>query len=123
VSTLVTASLGTRGFVAALEGHGAGLVIEAGLGLVIYTVTPVSGALAGQPVRTAVNLEELAPWPVAPPHWIHLPEAVVFRATNAGASPKAGWLSHSRDIPAWGTAASPAGAWLAHVRGVLGGAV
>lgn len=112
---------GVEAFVAALEAFGAEPVIESAL--VTYAVTPVSGAMAGRVVRTGVNLDEVAPWPTAPPHWIHLPASLAFALTNAGGSPKDGWVSHSRDIPAWGTAQLPAAAWLAHVRGVLGSAI
>lgn len=112
---------GVEAFVAALEEFGAEPIVESAL--VTYTVTPVAGALAGRVVRTGVSVEEVAPWPVAPPHWIHLPVDMAFAATNAGGSPMDGWASHSRDIPAWGTAQVPLAAWLAHVRGVLGGAV
>jgi hypothetical protein len=91
--------------------------------LVTYTVIPVTGALAGRVVRTGVSVEEAAPWPAAPPHWIHLPANVTFATTNAGGSPLPGWTAHSRDIPAWGAARVPIAAWLAHVRGVLGGAI
>ena len=93
-------------------------MVEAGL--VMYTVVPVTGALADGDVRTAVAVDEATPWPVAPPHWIHLPVGIEFPHTNAGPSPKDGWRSHSRDTPGWGTAEDPVAAWLAHVRGVLG---
>jgi len=112
---------GVDAFVAALEELGAEPAVESAL--VTYTVTPVTGALAGQTVRTGVSVDEVAPWPTAPPHWIHLPADVAFAATNAGGSPRDGWTSHSRDIPAWGTARVPAAAWLAHVRGVVGEAI
>jgi hypothetical protein len=114
------AATGVEAFVAALHAAGADPVIESGL--VTYSVTPVTGALAGQAVRVGVILGELGPWPAAPPHWIHLPAEVRFAATNIGASPRHGWVAHSRDIMVWGTARSPLAAWLAHVRGVLGGA-
>ncbi len=112
---------GVEAFVAALEGFDAEPIVESAL--VTYTVTPVAGALAGHAVRTGVIMEEVAPWPTAPPHWIHLPANVAFASTNVGGSPMTGWVSHSRDIPGWGTALVPVAAWLAHVRGVLGGAV
>lgn len=112
---------GLEAFVAALQEFGTAPVIESGL--VTYTVTPVAGTLAGSAVRTGVSVNEVAPWPTAPPHWIHLPAYVAFAATNAGSSPMNGWTSHSRDIPAWGKAPTPVAAWLAHVRGVLGGTV
>jgi hypothetical protein len=115
------ASTGLEAFVAALKEYGTDPQVQSAL--VTYTVTPVAGVLAGQAVRTGVNVEEVAPWPAAPPHWIHLPAEVALAATNAGESPMHGWRAHSRDIPAWGTAHVPVAAWLAHVRGVLGGAV
>lgn len=116
----ITPATGVEAFVAALEGFDSGPVVASGL--VIYTVVPVIGALAGQAVHTGVPVAEVAPWPMSPPHWIHLPADVTFTASNIGSSPMPGWRSHSRDIKGWGTAASPVAAWLAHVRGVLGGA-
>jgi hypothetical protein len=112
---------GVTAFVATLEEFGAQPIVESTL--ITYTVIPVTGALAGCAVRTGVLVDEVAPWPTVPPHWIHLPADVAFAATNAGGSPKEGWRCHSRDIPAWGTASMPAAAWLAHVRGVLGSAL
>ena len=108
---------GVAGFLAALDEVGADPCTETGL--VIYTVVPLAGALAHRPVRTGVAEGEVAPWPLAPPHWIHLPTEVRFTATNEGDSPRSGWSSHSRDAPAWGLAPRPVAAWLAHVRGVL----
>lgn len=110
---------GVEGFVAALEAFDVGPTVEEGL--VLYTIVPVSGAYASQPVRTGVLVDEAAPWPTTPPHWIHLSEKITFSATNMSGSPKVSWRSHSREIKAWGVASSPAAAWLAHVRGVLGG--
>lgn len=121
MTTEIAAITGVDGFVAALQSYGVDPEVTSGL--VTYTITPVTGALAGRPLRTGVILHEVAPWPMAPPHWIHLPEEVAFAQTNKGGSPMPGWASHSRDIKAWGTATSPIAAWLAHVRGVLGGAV
>jgi hypothetical protein len=112
---------GVEAFVGALDEFGAEPVVESALET--YIVTPVTGALASRAVRTGVSVDEVAPWPTAPPHWIHLPADVALAATNVGGSPMDGWVSHSRDIPAWGTAQVPVAAWLAHVRGVLGGAV
>jgi hypothetical protein len=111
---------GVEAFVAALEDFDAGPLVESGL--VVYTVVPVSGGLVGKTVRTGVVLDEVAPWPTTPPHWIHLPEEITFSTTNMSGSPKPGWRSHSREITGWGTAPSSVAAWLAHVRGVLGGA-
>jgi hypothetical protein len=121
VTVTTTFATGIKAFMAALEEYGAEPANESGL--VTYNITPVSGAHAGHAVRTGVAAEELAPWPAAPPHWIHLPTSVAFRATNSRLSLKTDWTAHSRDIPAWGTATVPVAAWLAHVRGVLGDAV
>jgi hypothetical protein len=91
-------------------------------GLVVYGVEPVEGRHAGELVETAVEVDELAAWPVAPPHWIHLPAGVTLPATNSQPSTEAGWLRHSRQIRGWGGDADPERAWVAHVRGVLGAA-
>lgn len=111
---------GLAAFLSALTEYGADPLVQSAL--VTYTVIPVTGALAGQAVRTGVNVDEVTPWPAAPPHWVHLPAEITFPATNVGGSPMPGWKAHSRDIPAWGRAPAPIAAWLAHVRGVLGGA-
>lgn len=87
--------------------------------LVIYQVDVLAGRHVGQAIETAVEVAELANWPVAPPHWIHLPATVTFAHTNAQPSPITGWLRHSRQITGWGIDPNPAQAWLAHVRGVL----
>lgn len=118
--TTTVVTTGVEGFVGALEQFGCSPVVECGL--VVYTVVPVSGGCANREVRTGVKVDEVAPWPVAPPHWIHLSAEVEFVSTNASESPRAGWRSHSRDVPTWGSAQMPIAAWLAHVRGVLGGA-
>lgn len=120
MSVSIIVATGVTAFIAVLEEYGA--EPEAESGLVTYKITPVGGALAGRTFRTGVAAEEAAPWPAAPPHWIHLPASVTFRATNSRPSSKTGWTAHSRDIPAWGTATVPVAAWLAHVRGVLGDA-
>jgi nicotinamidase-related amidase len=87
--------------------------------LIIYRVDVLAGQHAGHTIETAVETAELANWPVAPPHWIHLPATVTFAQTNCQPSPIPGWQRHSRQIPGWGTDPNPAQAWLAHVRGVL----
>ena len=66
--------------------------------LVILEIVPVDGAQAGRMVETGVGTEELEPWPQVPPHWIHLPGSVGFPRTNSQASPKSGWLMHSRQL-------------------------
>lgn len=89
-------------------------------GLVVYSVEPVEGGQAGEVVATAVEAAELVSWPVAPPHWVHLPAEVKLPTTNSQASERAGWMRHSRQIRWWGGEADPERAWLAHVRGVVG---
>lgn len=89
-------------------------------GHVVYMVEPVEGRWAGHRVETGVEVAELARWPMVPPHWIHLPAAVTFSATNSRPSPIAGWIQHSRQIAGWGRDAEPAAGWVAHVRGVVG---
>jgi len=117
---LMTAT-GVEGFVAALEMERAEPIVRGGL--VVYTVTPLTGAWALRPVETGVATGEGSPWPATPAHWIHLPIEVRLAETNVQASPHPGWQAHSRDIGNWGLAGLPIRAWLAHVRGVLGGAV
>ena len=90
--------------------------------LVVYRVMAVDGACAGRSVETGVSVGELQPWPEVPPHWLHFPDAVRFYQTNSQASPKAGWLMHSRQITGWGDA-PPGVAWASHVRAVLSEAV
>ena len=85
----------------------------------VYQVDVLAGEYAGQAIETAVEIAEIANWPIAPPHWIHLPATVTFAQTNCQPSPLTGWLRHSRQIAGWGTDLNPAQAWLAHVRGVL----
>jgi hypothetical protein len=88
--------------------------------LIVYAVDVISGPHAGTVIETGVEVAELAGWPIAPPHWIHLPATVGFEHTNSQPSPVAGWVRHSRQICDWGSDADPGQAWLAHVRGVLG---
>lgn len=87
---------------------------------IVYLVEAVEGRFAGQSVETAVAIDELARWPLVPPHWIYLPEAVTFPATNIQPCPMPGWVGHSRQIVGWGTDVDPAIGWIAHVRGVIG---
>jgi len=89
-------------------------------GYVVYRVEPVDGQYAGDSVETAVEVAELANWPIAPPHWIHLPTGIAFPRTNSQPSPIPSWTRHSRQIAEWGTDPNSAQAWLAHVRGVIG---
>lgn len=88
--------------------------------LIVYTVDVISGPQAGAAIETGVEIAELAGWPVAPPHWIHLPATVVFEHTNSQDSAVPGWVRHSRQVFDWGLDPDPGQAWLAHVRGVLG---
>ena len=90
--------------------------------LVVCDVTPAAGAYAGGRVEAGVAAAELGDWPHAPPHWVHLPDAVVFNSTNSKASPRAGWLQHSRNCAGWGDAPA-AVCWHAHLQAVLNEAV
>ncbi len=86
--------------------------------VVTFQIVPVDGARAGCSVDTGVSTGELDPWPQVPPHWIHFPAEVTLSTTNSQASPKPGWLMHSRNLSGWGDA-SPAVSWASHVRAVL----
>ena len=108
---------GVQGFIDALTQLGLDPAVEAGL--VIYRIEPVEGAHAGIEVESGVSTDELAPWPLAPPHWIHLSASISFLKTNSDASTKPGWLKHSRDIIGWGDA-PPGIWWTSHVRAVVG---
>ena len=111
---------GIEGFMDGMTQLGFSPMEEAGL--VVYRITPVDGAHAGIVVETGVSIDELAPWPQVPPHWIHLPKGVNFPRTNSQGSPKEGWLMHSRQLNGWGDA--PAGVcWTSHVRAVLNEAI
>ena len=103
---------GVQRFIEDMAGLGLNPSVEAGL--VTYQITPIDGAHAGTAVRTGVSAEELAPWPQAPPHWVHFPVGIIFRRTNSQASPKPGWLMHSRQIS--GVGGRPARNWLVQSR-------
>lgn len=109
---------GLEGFVAGLRRCGANPQRRAGL--VVYEVEPVEGPLAGQVVLTGVEEQEVAQWPMVPPHWVHLPGEIGFASTNSQLSALSGWLRHSRQIRGWGGEQDPAQAWLAQVRAVVG---
>ena len=99
-----------------------GLFPAVDAGLVICRIAAIGGALAGSAVEVGVAVDELAGWPQAPPHWIHLPGEIEFAATNCEPSPKPGWLMHSRNSAGWGDA-PPAVCWAAHLRAVLDEAI
>lgn len=101
---------------------GLGLCSRVGAGLVVCDIVPVEGARAGSSLLLGVAVNEVNNWPTAPPHWIHLPAEVQFRATNSEASSKPGWLRHSRNCAGWGDARA-AVCWHAHLQAVLGEAV
>lgn len=88
--------------------------------LVIYLVTPVGGAHDGCPVKTGIGVDELASWPMTPPHLIHLPDNIRFPRPPYSSSPKPGWLTHSRGVAGseWGKA-DPGVDWVSHVRAVI----
>ena len=91
-------------------------------GLVICHLAPVGGARAGSVVEVGVAIEEVANWPQAPPHWIHLPADIKFARTNSEPSPKPGWRKHSRNSAGWGDAPA-AVCWAAHLQAVLDEAI
>lgn len=111
---------GVQGFRDGLSAHG--IPYEIISGVLVHEVHATHGPLAPRRVSVGVALDEVSPWPYAPPHWIHLPASVSFAHTNSDGSPLPGWLRHSRNVDPWGHLADPMAAWLAHVRGVLGGA-
>jgi hypothetical protein len=87
---------------------------------ILYDVTPVNGALAGQVVTTGVSVSEVQSWPAVPPHWIHLPQTVRFAQTNIDSTDCApGFVRHSRDYSYTDTSIPPARSWLSHVRGFV----
>lgn len=87
---------------------------------ILYEVTPVNGALAGQIVTTGVSISEVQSWPAVPPHWIHLPDSVRFEQTNVDSTDCApGFVRHSRDFNYTDTSIHPARAWTSHVRGFV----
>ncbi|SDO31744.1 hypothetical protein SAMN05216368_1157 [Cryobacterium flavum] len=86
---------------------------------ILYSVVPVNGALAGQLVTTGVSISEVLSWPAVPPHWVHLPDTVLFEQTNIDSTDCApGHVRHSRDYYT-DTSIPPARAWLSHVRGFI----
>lgn len=87
---------------------------------ILYEVTAVGGALAGQVVTTGVSVSEVQSWPAVPPHWIHLPTSVEFSETNMDDTDcPPGWKRHSREYNYTDLSVPPALAWLRHVRGFI----
>lgn len=117
---MTTAEAGVEAFIRGLDRCGARPRLTDGH--VIYEVEPVEGRFAGHVVESAVDVGELARWPLVPPHWVHLPAHVTFSNTNSRASALAGWVQHSRQIVGWGRDVEPAAGWIAHVRAVVGDA-
>jgi hypothetical protein len=87
---------------------------------VVYVIEPAEGRWAGARVETAVEIRELAGWPLVPPQWIHLPGDVTIPVSNARPSTIATWMKHSRWINGWGRDPDLAATWLAHVHAVAG---
>jgi hypothetical protein len=101
-----------------------GTSVRAEPGRLVYEVLAVGGALAGQMVTTGVSLSEVQNWPQVPPHWVHLPDAVVFETTNSDNTDcPPGWRRHSREFVFTDMSVAPALVWLRHVRGLLSLAV
>ncbi|GAB1815926.1 hypothetical protein [Mycobacterium sp. MUNTM1] len=102
----------------------AGVPVHAEPGRLMFDVLAVDGALAGQMVQTGVSLNEVQNWPQVPPHWVHLPNTVVFETTTSDTNDcPPGWKRHSREFAFTDTSVPPATAWLRHVRGLLSLAV
>lgn len=98
----------------------AGAPVRAEPGRLLFDILAVGGALAGQWMSTGVSLAEVQNWPQAPPHWVHLPDTVVFETTNSDTTDcPPGWRRHSREFTFTDTSIPPAKAWLSHVRGLL----
>lgn len=111
---------GADGFTAGLAAYGAApTIIDRH---VTYQVEVVEGRFAGQTVDSAVAIDELARWPLVPPHWIYLKSEVRFVSTNTQPCTMPGWTGHSRQIVGWGNDRDPIAGWVAHVRGVAGNA-
>jgi hypothetical protein len=109
---------GPDGFAAGLAARGAApTIVDC---YVLYTVEVVEGSFAGKAVCTAVAIDELARWPLIPPHWIYLETAVTFVSTNTQLCQMPDWIGHSRQIVGWGDDPDPVISWLAHVRAVIG---
>ena len=70
--------------------------------VLVFPLIPGVGSYDGQAIETGVALPELDAWPMAPPHWVHLPADVFVGPTNSKPSPINGWLMHSRNAPRWG---------------------
>lgn len=109
---------GSEGFAAGLVAHGTVPAIVDRY--IVYTVEAVEGGLAGTAVSTAVAIDELARWPLIPPHWIYFHTAVTFASTNTQGCQIPDWIGHSRQIAGWGDDPDPVVSWLAHVRSVIG---
>jgi hypothetical protein len=109
---------GSDGFTAGLATYGAAPTTNGRH--IVYQVEVVEGPFAGQTVETAVSIDELARWPLVPPHWIYLHDDVRFTATNTQPCPMPSWVGHSRQIVGWGNDPDPIAGWVAHVRGVIG---
>ncbi|WP_149408126.1 hypothetical protein [Rhodococcus sp. ANT_H53B] len=98
----------------------AGALVHAEEGRLMFEVDAVGGAMAGHRVTTGVSVSEVQNWPQIPPHWVHLPDTVVFTETNSDEQDcPPGWKRHSRDFGEVDTSVPLALAWIRHVRGLL----
>jgi hypothetical protein len=88
--------------------------------MVCFEVIPVSGHYAFEAVKCGVALSELAAWPTAPPHWLHMSSAINFERTNTQQSSVSGWIGHSRPPANWGRDRDPIAGFLSHCRSVVG---
>ena len=112
---------GVEGFIADLVDWGVpARVVES---WVVFSVRAPGGARTGEVVESAVAVNELASWPLVPPHWAHFPSSVILPQVHDDQSDtRPGWTRHSRQIERWEQVTEPGRAWLGHVRAVLAGA-
>lgn len=112
---------GSQRFVADLSVEGVDSRIEGPA--VVFTVTPIAGALVGLEVETAVSINELQSWPATVPHWLHFTDSIAFVHSNIDTNEcLPGWRRHSRDIGLIDTTVPVIRTFLAHVRGALSSA-
>jgi hypothetical protein len=113
---------GVEGFVAGLAEWGVAARVEDAW--VVFGVRAPGGMRAGEVLESAVAVNELASWPLVPPHWVHFPSSVILPQVHADQSDtRPGWTRHSRQIERWEQVTEPGRAWLGHVRATLAGAL
>ena len=122
MNELDTVTAPTRQFISDMTAEGApARLVDA---QILFDVQCFDGPLRGTVIPTGVSVSEVQSWPMVPPHWVHLPDAIEFAETNSDTTDcPAGWRRHSRDFSLTNMSIPPARAWLQHVRGVLAVAI